>query len=95
MNHKIIISLFLVILTLLSGCVEKKETFSYKDGSTFTLYADNTFTISFTQNNMDFSGVYRIEDGTLFLVYPFGYTEKMTLNQDGYIDKDGWRWERV
>jgi hypothetical protein len=94
MNFKIIL-LFVLVVSLLSGCIgtETKQTYSYKDGSNFTLFDDNSFTIHFTSNNMDYSGAYRIDNDTLYLVYPIGYTEKLTKNGTAWIDKDGWRWE--
>lgn len=83
---------------MLSGCVALVTIpgkYQYQDGSTFILHNDYTFNIHFTKNNKDFNGKYTFGDGKLYLNYPMGYTESFTGNASVWIDKDGWRWERV
>lgn len=84
---------------MLSGCLNEpiEQTFKYQDNSTFILYPDGTYTIHFTENNKDFSGTYIMnrEQTKLYLNYPVGYTESFTRIENTWVDKDGWRWERV
>jgi len=81
---------------MLSGCLDvTNEKYQYQDGSTFNLYEDDTFNIHFTKNNKTFNGEYRIENDYLYLNYPIGYTETFMKINSSWVDKDGWRWERV
>lgn len=82
---------------MLSGCLESNpETYQYEDGSTFKLFNDGTFIIHFTENNKTFSGNYKENSGYLYLNYPIGYTETfLKIESSIWVDKDGWRWERV
>lgn len=92
MKRFVIISL--ILIAVLSGCIdtETKTEYHYQN-NTFKLFDDNTFIIHLDKNNVDYSGVYRIEGDNLYLIYPFGATEPMTRIPDGWKDSDGWEWQ--
>ena len=91
----VIIVFLLVVVSLLSGCIDSPQQteYHYQDGSSFTLFKDNTFVIHMGTTNRDYSGVYRLENDTLLLIYPIGHTERMTRIETGWLDKDGWVWK--
>lgn len=89
-----------LISCMLSGCIDNdteltKKYYVAKDNSIFTLYSDNTFYYHNAPDNIGFSGVYRINNNELFLIFPSGSTEHLLKDNNVWIDKDGWRWELV
>lgn len=89
----------LIILILISGCIDtktkidsKKEYFSIEDNETITLYPDNTFTS--IQENIGVSGVYKIENNKLILIIaPFGTVSEFHYFTDKLIDREGKTWQ--
>lgn len=93
MNKILIISL--ILTSLFSGCISdnKGTTYSYSDGSNFTLFDDGTAYIYIASLNVGYSGTYRINNSELYLIFPTGITERLSRDGTAWVDNDGWRWE--
>lgn len=92
---KRILIISLILISLFSGCVSENKgtTYSYSDGSNFTLFNDGVVYVYLARPNIGFSGTYRINDSELYLIFPTGMTERLSRDGNAWIDKDGWRWE--
>ncbi len=96
-NKYILIIILILIIALFSGCTEDREQyFSKTVNQTLILYSDNTFTLV-RPAKYDLSGTYRIDHGTLVLIFPpFGETYPMKIEYNRLIDfDDGVEWVKI
>lgn len=92
MNTKIIVIGLLIVVTSMSGCTSSLNTYVHEDtpNKYLVLDVDRTY---FVHQADSFGGNYRIVDGILYLLVPYGSLE-LQKSGDDWIDADGDRWIR-
>ena len=94
MNKILILGLLIVAISM-SGCTSSSVpgTYVHEDEPDEYLVLDVGQTY-FVHQADSFGGNYRIDQGNLYLLVPYGSLE-LQKNEDDWIDADGDRWVKV